>query len=181
MSKAATALFLASIPLILPAGATAGPIGGVGPDPLPTKPEKAILKKGFAIAPENAPRDIKRAIKAANQIAKKPYRWGGGHTPWSGRAKQYIKKARGFDCSGSVSFVLGDFGGRWLDSPLTSSGFLSWGKKGRGRWLTVHTGPGHAYLVIAGLRFDTSGLEERGTRWSRERQGMSGLGARTLR
>ena len=42
---------------------------------------------------------------------------------------------------------------------------MSWGEPGRGQWITVYTNPGHAYVVIAGLRFDTSGPGERGPRW----------------
>lgn len=182
MGKVAAMLLLSTLLfLTLSSGAMSSPSGGVGLGPHPEKPSKAWLKNGLAVAPKNAPKAVKRAIRAANRIAKKPYSWGGGHAPWRGGVKNYIKKAGGFDCSGSVSFVLGAFGGRWLDSPLTSSGFLSWGKRGPGRWLTVYTGASHAYLVIAGLRFDTSGLDERGTRWSRKKRGMSGLEKRTLR
>ena len=33
---------------------------------------------------------------------------------------------------------------------------MKWGEKGKGAWITVFTNPGHAYVVIAGLRLDTS-------------------------
>jgi hypothetical protein len=47
-------------------------------------------------------------------------------------------------------------GGSFLRSPLDSTSFLGWGRKGVGRWITVYTSPSHAYVVVAGLRFDTS-------------------------
>jgi hypothetical protein len=107
-----------------------------------------------AIAPASAPLQVKNAIYAANQITRKPYRYGGGHRRWNDS---------GYDCSGSVSYALR--GGGLLKSPLHSSAFMKWGLPGRGLWITVYTNPGHAYLVIAGLRFDTSGPGERGPRW----------------
>jgi hypothetical protein len=107
-----------------------------------------------AIAPLSAPLQVKNAIYAANQITRKPYRYGGGHRAW---------KDRGYDCSGSVSYAL--HGGGLLTSPLPSSSFMRWGLPGRGAWITIYTNPGHAYLVVAGLRFDTSGPGERGPRW----------------
>ena len=71
---------------------------------------------------------------------------GGGHNAkFSGR---------GYDCSGSVSYAL--HGGGLLDSPLDSSSFMKWGESGEGDWITIYTNPGHAYMVVAGLRFDTS-------------------------
>jgi hypothetical protein len=43
-----------------------------------------------------------------------------------------------------------------VSSPLTSGGLMSWGRRGPGRWLTVYAHGGHTYLVVAGLRLDTS-------------------------
>ncbi|HSR94205.1 MAG TPA: hypothetical protein VLK56_05015 [Solirubrobacterales bacterium] len=115
----------------------------------------AILLGGIALAPPNAPEAIKAAITAANEIVGRPYAWGGGHTSWY---------SRGYDCSGAVSYALG--GGGFLAAPLDSSQLESWGEPGPGRWLTVYANPGHAYAVIAGLRWDTVG-DARGTgpRW----------------
>src|SRR5438094_280729 len=79
---------------------------------------------------------------------------GGGHRRF---------QDQGYDCSGSVSFAL--HGGGLLASPLPSSDFMRWGERGRGQWITVYTNPGHAFVIIAGLRFDTSGPGERGPRW----------------
>jgi cell wall-associated NlpC family hydrolase len=115
----------------------------------------AILLGGIALAPPNAPEAIKAAITAANEIVGRPYIWGGGHSSWY---------SRGYDCSGAVSYALG--GGGFLVAPLDSSRLESWGEPGPGRWLTVYANPGHAYAVIAGLRWDTVG-DARGTgpRW----------------
>jgi hypothetical protein len=125
---------------------------GDGGTPLPTAQLSADGRT--AIAPASAPLEVKNAVLAANQITRKPYRYGGGHRSW---------RDRGYDCSGSVSYAL--HGGGLLTSPLPSSSFMRWGLPGRGLWITIYTNPGHAYVIIAGLRFDTSGPGERGPRW----------------
>jgi hypothetical protein len=105
-----------------------------------------MLPNGLAIAPTDAPPEVKAIIDAGNAIATKPYVYGGGHNAtFSGR---------GYDCSGSVSYAL--HGGGLLTSPLDSSSFMKWGDAGEGSWITIYTNPGHAYMVVAGLRFDTS-------------------------
>jgi hypothetical protein len=114
---------------------------------------------GLAIAPASAPPEVRQVIEAGNEIAKKPYKYGGGHGRW---------KDSGYDCSGSISYAL--HGGGFLDRALDSSGFMSWGSAGKGEWITVYAHGGHAYMMVAGLRFDTSGLRERGSRWTDERR-----------
>jgi hypothetical protein len=114
-----------------------------------------------------APEQVKQAVYAANRITRKPYRYGGGHRRF---------RSSGYDCSGSVSYAL--HGGDLLDSPLDSSSFMRWGDRGRGAWITVYTNPGHAFVVIAGLRFDTSGAGERGPRWRLESRSTRGYRAR---
>jgi peptidoglycan hydrolase CwlO-like protein len=111
-----------------------------------------INSDGTATAPANAPEAVKGAIAAANAISDMPYLWGGGHGSF---------ESSGYDCSGSVSYAL--HGGGLLSSPLDSTGFMTWGESGPGNWITVYSSPGHAYIVIAGLRFDTSGGA--GPRW----------------
>ncbi len=121
-------------------------------------PGTAALVRGRAIAPLDAPAAVRRVIDAANRIRTKPYVWGGGHGSWWDR---------GYDCSGAVSFALR--GGGFLDSPLPSGPMEHWGKPGRGRWITVYANAGHAYAVIAGLRWDTSGnTHGTGPRWHPE-------------
>jgi hypothetical protein len=122
--------------------------------------DKAVLlDNGLAAAPELAPDSIKQAIWAANRIVGRPYRYGGGH------AKGFEDDA--YDCSGTVSYAL--YGGSLLTAPLDSSSFMKWGERGRGQWVTVFTNPGHAFVVIAGLRLDTSAAGDRrggkGPRW----------------
>jgi hypothetical protein len=122
--------------------------GGASPDDPQFQPhgKATLLPNGLAIAPTDAPPEVQAIIEAGNRIATKPYVYGGGHNAkFSGR---------GYDCSGSVSYAL--HGGGLLDSPLDSSSFMKWGESGEGDWITIYTNPGHAYMVVAGLRFDTS-------------------------
>jgi hypothetical protein len=115
-----------------------------------------LLPDGSAAAPADAPIAVQRAIFAANKIQDRPYIYGGGHGSF---------KSRGYDCSGTVSYML--HGGRLLSSPLDSSSFMSWGARGLGRWITVYTNPGHAYAYVAGLRLDTSRAGMYGVRISK--------------
>jgi cell wall-associated NlpC family hydrolase len=136
---------------------------------LPTGPQARVLRDGTAVAPENAPDVVKRVILAANEIAKFPYKWGGGHGAW---------RDNGYDCSGSVSFALAGAG--LLKSPLTSGGFLNYGASGPGRWITIYTNPGHVFMTVAGLRFDTSGQGRAGTRWQAESVSTAGFAVRHI-
>jgi hypothetical protein len=120
-----------------------------------------------ALLPVGAPAAVARAIAAANRITRKPYRWGGGHGRW---------EDAGYDCSGAVSYVLHHAG--LLDTARDSSGLMRFGRRGKGRWITVYAHGGHAYMVIAGLRFDTSGRGEEGPRWRSERRSAAGYVAR---
>jgi hypothetical protein len=131
---------------------------------LQTGPRARVLGDGTAVAPENAPDVVKRVIMAANEIAKFPYKWGGGHGAW---------RDNGYDCSGSVSFALAGAG--LLRSPLASGGFMDWGKPGRGKWITIYASPGHVFMFVAGLRFDTSGRGRAGTRWQKGGRYASGF------
>ena len=96
---------------------------------------------------------IGAGIAAANRIARYPYRYGGGHGSFHDS---------GYDCSGSVSYVLHAMG--VLGSPLDSSQLMSYGAPGPGRWVTIYANPGHAYMMIGNRRFDTS--SSTGTRWA---------------
>ena len=131
-----------------------------------------LLKNGFAAAPADAPPAVQEAVFAANEIVGKPYRYGGGHARF---------KDTGYDCSGTISYAL--HGADLLKSPLDSGSFMRWGARGKGEWITVYTNPGHAFVVIAGLRLDTSAAGERrssgkGPRW---RQSLRGGGGFRLR
>ena len=146
--------------------------GGMSPAEIdvctPTAKAK-LLANGMLIPPKSAPARVKQVIAAANKIRSKPYIYGGGHARWWDR---------GYDCSGAVSFAL--HGGRFLESPLPSGPLAKWGAAGEGRWITVYTNPGHAYAVIAGYRWDTSGDAggETGPRWHADLRDNIGFVAR---
>jgi cell wall-associated NlpC family hydrolase len=125
--------------------------------------EAYIGDDGLAVAPASAPEEVKAIIAAGNKIASKPYKYGGGHGRW---------RDSGYDCSGSISYAL--HGAGLLDTPLDSSGFMRWGESGRGEWVTIYSNPGHAYMIVAGLRFDTSARRVTGNRWSDEMRSSSG-------
>jgi cell wall-associated NlpC family hydrolase len=115
----------------------------------------AIAPDGTAVAPDGAPAAIAAVIAGANVIARFPYVLGGGHRSFVDRA---------YDCSGSVSYALATAG--LVRSPLSSGEFMRWGVAGPGRWLTVYANPGHVFMYVAGLRFDTSGRDGLfGSRW----------------
>jgi cell wall-associated NlpC family hydrolase len=134
---------------------------------LQTGPRAKVLPDGSAVAPRDAPRAVKRVILAGNEIAKFPYKWGGGHGAW---------RDNGYDCSGSVSFALAGAG--FLDRPLTSGLFESWGDAGPGRWITIYASAGHVWMIVAGLRFDTSGQGRAGTRWQPPQRPTGGFTVR---
>lgn len=121
---------------------------------------------GLAVAPASAPDAVKQIIAAGNVIAKTPYIYGGGH------GKFPVDK--GYDCSGSVSYAL--WGAKLLKSPLVSGDFPSWGAKGPGQWVSIYGNSGHVYMVVAGLRFDTSGAKQDGSRWHKSSRPTKGYG-----
>lgn len=144
---------------IAPAGADGGGTsvsgsGGGGGNP---SCGDATLVHGKAKAPDCAPLRVKKVIWAANEIAKGTgYCYGGGHSSF---------KSGCYDCSGSVSYAL--HGGHFVRSPMPSTGYFGWGQRGKGNWFTVYTNSGHAFLVVAGLRFDTSMTAGAGPGWSK--------------
>jgi hypothetical protein len=125
------------------------------------------LPNGIALPPLEAPEAVKQMIEAGNVIARKPYLWGGGHGRWLDK---------GYDCSGSVSFVLASAG--YLEAPLASGPLMSWGEPGPGKWVTIYSHEGHVFMVVAGIRFDTSGARETGSRWQNEMRSTAGFVAR---
>jgi cell wall-associated NlpC family hydrolase len=119
----------------------------------------AIGADGLAVIPDTAPPKLVALMHAANDVARKPYVYGGGH----GRNAGEIWADSAYDCSGSVSYALAAAG--YLKGPETSGTLMSFGKSGPGRWVTIYANAGHAFMVVAGLRFDTSGRQITGTRW----------------
>jgi peptidoglycan hydrolase CwlO-like protein len=122
------------------------------PAPLNPGESASVISESEASAPSAAPPAVKDAIAAANSIATTPYIWGGGHGSF---------ESSGYDCSGAVSFAL--HGGGFLESPLDSTGLETWGEAGAGKWITVYADAEHAWMVIAGIAFDTVGGP--GPRW----------------
>ena len=174
----AIAILAAAVPAAAQTGGS-GPPGGTTTTPTDPAapvgpPGRAKLRKdGTALAPADAPANIQAAIAAGNAIHTFPYRWGGGHRSFTDT---------GYDCSGSVSYVLHAAG--FLSSPEPSGPLASsWGVPGKGRWITVYANSSHAYMVVAGLRFDTSAVGERlnhgsGPRWRRTKRKPAGYTAK---
>jgi peptidoglycan hydrolase CwlO-like protein len=125
---------------------------GQVPAPLTPGESAHVISESEASAPASAPPAVQEAISAANSIATTPYIWGGGHGSF---------ESSGYDCSGAVSFAL--HGGGFLESPLDSTGLETWGEAGPGKWITVYANAEHAWMVIAGIAFDTVGGP--GPRW----------------
>jgi peptidoglycan hydrolase-like protein with peptidoglycan-binding domain len=143
--------------------APATPATPATPAPLAPGDLATVGADGLAIAPANAPEAVKQIIAAGNAIATKPYVYGGGHGRWDDR---------GYDCSGSVSYAL--HGAGLLEDALPSGSFTTWGEKGPGQWVTIYAHGSHMYMVVAGLRFDTSGRKEDGSRWHSSSRSSSG-------
>ena len=136
----------------------------------PTAPPtgKAVVgDDGLATAPADAPPLVQAIITAGNRIATKPYKYGGGHGK---------REDSGYDCSGSMSYAF--HGAGMLDEALDSTGFMSWGDPGKGQWVTTYANSGHSFMVVAGLRFDTSGRAEDNSRWHTEMRSAKGYTVR---
>jgi len=170
-------LFAGTLAIAAPATAQTGGSGPPGSTSTTTSPAPSgtaqIQPGGTAVAPSNAPKPVRKAINAANRIHTRPYVWGGGHRSF---------KSRGYDCSGSVSYVLHAAG--LLRSPLVSGAFATrWGAPGVGQWITVYANARHVWMTVAGLRFDTSSAGESvnqgsGPRWRYTMRSGSGYTAR---
>ncbi len=157
IGRITTALIAAAIVSVCGSATALAQTGGSGappaPAPTPTTPaptsgvpgKATLLPDGSAVPPAGAPPAVVSAIGAANAIRFKPYVYGGGHKSF---------KSKGYDCSGAVSYALRGAG--LLTAPMPSGPMMRWGLPGPGAWITVYAKPSHAYMVIAGLRFDTS-------------------------
>jgi hypothetical protein len=147
--------------------------GGATFQPPPPPPQEAKIVDGLAVAPASAPERVKRVIEAGNRLIGKPYRYGGGHRPFSRELDS------GYDCSGTASYAL--YGGRFLRSPMPSGSFMNWAQAGPGNWITVYAHGGHMYLVVAGLRLDTGMRDDPSTTgpgWSKRLRPSGGFVAR---
>lgn len=127
-----------------------------------------VLENGIALPPLGAPPAVRAILDAGNSIARHPYKWGGGHGRW---------QDTGYDCSGSVSYAL--YAGGLLDGPMASGGYMKWGKPGKGKWVTIYANPGHMFMVVAGVRFDTSAAKEKArSRWTNDLRPTGGYAVR---
>ncbi|MGN6188093.1 MAG: hypothetical protein ACTHOE_04285 [Conexibacter sp.] len=144
-----------SRPVVAPVGATTA---------TPTAPA-TLRSDGTAVPPPGAPAAVVAVIAAGNRIASMPYRWGGGHASWDDV---------GYDCSGSVGYAL--HGGGLLDASATSGDLMSYGEAGPGTWITLYANRDHVYMVVAGLRFDTSGANP--SRWQATARSSDGFAIR---
>ena len=144
-----------------------GKVPEAGPTPtgLKTVPgnKAKILSDGTAAAPENAPGEVKKIIASANEIAKLPYKWGGGHATW---------RDTGYDCSGSTTYALRT---TFRAGRFPTFGYSNWQVPGKGRWITTYASSWHVYMEVAGLRFDTSGIRVAGSRWTTQARSSSGF------
>jgi hypothetical protein len=134
------------------------------------KPSSAVLdssESGSESSTSGGSSIVDRVIAAGDEIATRPYVWGGGHGSFV---------SSGYDCSGSVSYAL--HGGGLLSSPEDSTGLESFGEPGPGRDITIYANSEHAFMVVDGKRFDTVALSETGTRWSSSMTSTAGFVAR---
>lgn len=174
LSVALGLAFAVAMLILAPSQALAAGSGGIGPSSGPpsgatTPGATAKLVDGYAIPPASAPDEVVAAIEAANRIVDKPYCMGGGHQRWESRC---------YDCSGTVSYALGKKGADILKAPMPSGSFMSWEERGVGDWITVYANEGHMYVVIAGLRLDTSQTAGNGPGWSKVKLQQSGFAVR---
>ncbi|MGH2824228.1 MAG: peptidoglycan-binding protein, partial [Thermoleophilaceae bacterium] len=107
---------------------------------------------------------LQRLVRAANRIAEAPYRFGGGHRRFDDT---------GYDCSGSLSYVLHH--ARLLTYALDSTGFMRYGDPGPGRHVTIYANPRHTFMVVDGRRYDTSAIRETGSRWTSTTRSTNGF------
>ena len=134
---------------------------------IPSGATATLTRDGLAVAPLDAPPTVQAVIQAGNQIARLPYRYGGGHATWVDTA---------YDCSASISFAFAAAG--LISAPMVSGQLAQWGAPGPGRWITVFANGGHTFMFVAGLRFDTGGLSATGSRWQASTRATAGFAER---
>jgi hypothetical protein len=98
---------------------------------------------GTGTGPAAVEQAYTEGVSITNQ--KIPYVWAGGHS------KCGSPSGGGYDCSGSVAAVLcaGGMGFRKGQGvPGSYDMAKSWGKPGKGRYLTMYANSGHVFLVF---------------------------------
>jgi len=134
---------------------------------IPSGATAVLTHDGLAVAPLDAPPVVQAVVQAGNQIARLPYRYGGGHATWVDTA---------YDCSASISFAFAAAG--LIPAPMVSGELARWGERGPGRWITIYANGGHTFMFVAGLRFDTGGLASTGSRWQASTRSTAGFAVR---
>lgn len=132
----------------------------------------SLTTADLATVPPSAPQKVAEMINAGNQVARKPYVYGGGH----GGGPEGVFTDSAYDCSGSVSYALAAAG--FIKEPMDSTALANFGRPGPGKWVTIYANAGHAFMVVAGLRFDTVGRATHGSRWQAAPRGISGFTVR---
>jgi len=152
-----------------------GRVSGESPTPIEFIPgELAELDPTdghLAWIPEAVPTTVQAMIVAGNELQELPYGPDGHPDP---------RGAPDEDCSSTVNYVLYRSGVRPIeeivkDNPLAQD-YVNWGDPGPGRWVTIYATDvpqPHMFIVIAGLRLDTShngtdegpNKNENGPRW----------------
>lgn len=127
--------------------------------------QTAMHRNGIALAPRHMPASVHHAMTAGNELQRFPYKWGGGHA---------VLNDNGYDCSGSVSYILRRIGA--LQGSLTAKEFMNYGEAGAGRWITIYAKGDHVFITIAGLRLDTGGTANgAGPRWKSRPRSTKGF------
>ncbi len=128
-------------------------------------------------------RTLRRLFYECERISNTggPYVYGGGH----GKPLAQLHSSEGLDCSSSVSLALWRAGFYTDNYATNSTGFMTWGKPGRGKKFTVYASSQHVWIQFEsrGLkhwRFDTSpwGYGGSGPRLRWTKRGISGFVAR---
>ncbi len=136
-------------------GASAGPFAPAARTLTPADRRRNAHARVARKRASRVQRRIGSMKSAGDRITHRPYVYGGGHGSFD---------AAGYDCSGSVSYVLHAAG--LLDAPMASGGLMSYGRPGRGKHVTIYANGGHVFMVVDGRRFDTIAFKQSGTRWS---------------
>jgi hypothetical protein len=127
-----------------------------------------LERDGTVSVGSGVPEVVARVVEGANAIAKYPYVYGGGHGSFVDTA---------YDCSGSLSYALA--AGGLLDTTKVSGEFANSGAPGPGKWITIYANAGHTFMVVGGIRYDTSGRGgPLGTRWQVGTRSIAGFKVR---
>lgn len=135
-----------------------GGFAGASPTPARLIPgARSLLAPGdghLALVPIDAPIEVQAMVIAGNELQSLPY-GPGGHPDPRGALEE--------DCSSTVNYVLYRAAIRPIaeivkENPLAQD-YARWGVPGPGRWVTIYATSSptdHVFVVIAGLRLDTS-------------------------